>query len=42
VRDVALASTKVTFEDRGERTLKGITEPQRVFAARAQPGSGNR
>jgi class 3 adenylate cyclase len=25
----------VTFEDRGEHTLKGIAEPQRVFAVRA-------
>ena len=26
----------VTFEDRGEHELRGIAEPQRVFAARAK------
>jgi class 3 adenylate cyclase len=35
VRDLARASTDVTFEDRGEHALKGIAEPQRVFAVRA-------
>jgi class 3 adenylate cyclase len=35
VRDLARASTGVTFEDRGEHALKGIAEPQRVFAVRA-------
>jgi len=25
----------VTFEDRGEHALKGVGEPQRVFAIRA-------
>ena len=34
VRDLARASTDVTFEDRGEHALKGIAEPQRVFAVR--------
>jgi class 3 adenylate cyclase len=36
VRDLARASTGVTFEDRGEHALKGIAEPQRVFAVRRQ------
>jgi class 3 adenylate cyclase len=36
VRDLARASTDVTFEDRGEHSLKGIAEPQRVFLVRAQ------
>jgi class 3 adenylate cyclase len=32
VRDLARASAGVSFEDRGERELKGIAEPQRLFA----------
>jgi class 3 adenylate cyclase len=32
VRDLALASTDVVFEDRGEAMLKGVGEPVRVFA----------
>ena len=32
VRDLARTSANVTFEDRGERTLKGIDDPVRVFA----------
>jgi adenylate cyclase len=35
VRDLGRTSAKVTFEDRGEHALKGIAEPQRVFAVRA-------
>jgi class 3 adenylate cyclase len=35
VRDLARTSAGVTFEDRGEHALKGIAEPQRVFAVRA-------
>jgi class 3 adenylate cyclase len=35
VRDLARASTHVTFEDRGEHSLKGVAEPQRVYAVRA-------
>ena len=35
VRDLARASTDVTFEDRGEHALKGVGEPQRVYAVRA-------
>jgi class 3 adenylate cyclase len=34
VRSLARTSAGVTFEDRGEHTLKGIAEPQRVFAVR--------
>jgi class 3 adenylate cyclase len=32
VRDLARASVSVSFEDRGERELKGVGEPVRVFA----------
>ena len=32
VRDLARTSSAVSFEDRGERTLKGIEDPVRVFA----------
>jgi class 3 adenylate cyclase/pimeloyl-ACP methyl ester carboxylesterase len=32
VRDLARTSAGVTFEDRGEHALKGIDDPQRVFA----------
>jgi class 3 adenylate cyclase len=35
VADLARTSAGVTFEDRGEHVLKGIAEPQRVFAVRA-------
>ncbi len=35
VRDLARTSAGVTFEDRGEHELKGIPEPQRLFAVRA-------
>jgi class 3 adenylate cyclase len=34
VRDLGRTSAGVTFEDQGEQTLKGIAEPQRVFAVR--------
>jgi len=34
VRGLARTSAGVTFEDRGEHALKGVTEPQRVFAVR--------
>jgi class 3 adenylate cyclase len=34
VRSLARTSSGVTFEDRGEHTLKGIAEPVRVFAVR--------
>jgi class 3 adenylate cyclase len=32
VRGLARTSAGVTFEDRGERDLKGIDEPQRLWA----------
>ena len=35
VRDLARTSASVTFEDRGEHALKGVGEPQRVYAVRA-------
>ena len=34
VADLARTSAGVTFEDRGEHTLKGIADPQRVFSVR--------
>ncbi len=34
VRDLARASTGVVFEDRGEREMKGVGEPVRVYAVR--------
>jgi len=34
VRDLARTSAGVAFEDRGEHALKGIDEPQRLFAVR--------
>jgi class 3 adenylate cyclase len=34
VRDLARTSAGVAFEDRGERTLKGVGEPVRVWAVR--------
>jgi class 3 adenylate cyclase/pimeloyl-ACP methyl ester carboxylesterase len=34
VRDLARTSAGVSFEDRGERELKGVSEPMRVFAVR--------
>jgi class 3 adenylate cyclase/pimeloyl-ACP methyl ester carboxylesterase len=34
VADLARTSAGVTFDDRGEHVLKGIAEPQRVFAVR--------
>ena len=35
VRDLARTSAGVTFEDRGEQSLKGIDDPVRLFAVRA-------
>jgi class 3 adenylate cyclase len=35
VRGLARTSAGVTFEDRGEHALKGVADPQRVFAVRA-------
>ena len=34
LRGLARTSAGVQFEDRGERELKGIAEPQRLFAVR--------
>ena len=34
VRDLARTSAGVEYEDRGEYELKGIAEPQRLFAVR--------
>ena len=34
VRALARTSTAVAFEDRGEVALKGVAEPQRIFAVR--------
>jgi class 3 adenylate cyclase len=34
VRGMARTSAGVTFEDRGEHALKGVGEPQRVYAVR--------
>jgi class 3 adenylate cyclase len=36
VRDLARASAGVEFEVRGERELKGVSEPVRVFAVRGE------
>ena len=35
VRSLARTSAGVTFEDRGEHELKGIDEPQRLYAVKA-------
>jgi class 3 adenylate cyclase len=34
VRGLARTSAGVTFDDRGERSLKGVADPQRLFAVR--------
>jgi class 3 adenylate cyclase len=36
VRDLARTSAGVSFEDRGERELNGVSEPVRVFAVRSE------
>ncbi len=43
VRSLARTSAGVSFEDRGERELKGVSEPVRVWAVRAQddPSTGS-
>jgi class 3 adenylate cyclase/pimeloyl-ACP methyl ester carboxylesterase len=38
VRELARTSAGVAFEDRGEHALKGIEDPVRVFAIRAESG----
>jgi len=43
VRGLARTSSGVRFKDRGEQSLKGIGEPARVWAVRAQEqGTGNK
>jgi class 3 adenylate cyclase len=44
VRDLARTSADVSFEDRGERGLKGVSEPVRLFAIRkpVDPSPGAR
>jgi class 3 adenylate cyclase/pimeloyl-ACP methyl ester carboxylesterase len=37
VRGLARTSAGVTFEDRGEHSLKGVTDPQRVYAVTPAP-----
>ncbi len=34
IRSLARTSAGVTFDDRGERSLKGVADPQRLFAVR--------
>jgi len=41
VRDLARTSAGVSFEDRGERMLKGVSEPVRLCRVK-EPGSRNR
>jgi len=36
LRGLARTSAGVTFEDRGEHTLKGVADPQRIYAVRKQ------
>jgi adenylate cyclase len=36
IRDLARTSAGVGFDDRGEQALKGVEEPVRVFAVRAE------
>jgi adenylate cyclase len=38
VREIARTSASVTFEDRGEHALKGVADPQRVYAVRQGGG----
>jgi len=40
VRSLARTSASVTFEDRGEQSLRGVGEPVRVWAVRPSTGSG--
>jgi class 3 adenylate cyclase/pimeloyl-ACP methyl ester carboxylesterase len=40
VRGLARTSASVAFEDRGEHALKGVGEPQRVYAVRASRSRG--
>jgi adenylate cyclase len=36
VRGLARTSAGVAFEDRGEQSLKGVSEPQRLWAVRQE------
>jgi class 3 adenylate cyclase len=36
IRSLARTSAGVRFEDRGEREMKGVGEPVRVFAVRGR------
>jgi len=36
VRGLARTSSDVTFEDRGEHAMKGVADPQRLYAVRAR------
>jgi class 3 adenylate cyclase len=38
VRGLARTSAGVAFDDRGEQSLKGVTDPQRLFAVRGRGG----
>jgi len=38
VRGLARTSAGVSFEDRGEQALKGVADPQRLFALRSREG----
>ena len=40
VRGLARTSAGVSFEDRGEQSLKGVSEPVRVWAVSLSPRSG--
>jgi class 3 adenylate cyclase len=40
VRGLGRTSAGVVFEDRGERELKGISEPVRVYAVRTREDGG--
>ena len=42
VRELARTSAGVSFEDRGERELKGVSEAVRVWAVAAEPRTQNR
>jgi class 3 adenylate cyclase len=39
VRALARTSAGVTFDNRGEYTLKGVTDPQRLFSVHSREGS---
>jgi len=41
VRGLARTSAGVTFEDRGEQSLKGVSEPVRVWAVTSSGGQAS-